>query len=705
MISFEEIERLQQGIDSEDEVSGCQLWEDRFHEEFISMAKQKGIEREEERIDEHREFNVNEERLYGSDEDEYLLEMGEEKEQEDYLSKLRKQAEKKELKLVDHSTIEYGAFIKNFYIEPTEQRGLSEKEIRELRKKLGDIKVRGYSCPKPIENWYQGGLSDRILRILDKKNFLEPFAIQKQAIPAITNGLDVIGIAETGSGKTLAYILPMLRHVLDQPTLKDGDGPIGLVIAPTRELAYQIYKDTRVFSKVLLLKVCCVYGGAGVSGQLSELKRGAEIVICTPGRMIDILTMSNGKITNLRRVTYLCLDEADRMFDMGFEPQITRILGNIRPDRQTVMFSATFPWQIETLAKKILMNPVEILVGNRGQTCLSVTQKVHVVEETDKLTQLMQILAEFRDRGSILIFVDTQSKADNLYKELFEATYDVLVLHGGQDQTDREFTISDFRAGVKNILIATSVGSRGLDIKSIILVINYDCPNHMEDYIHRIGRTGRAGNTGLAVTFITPEQANLAAELIKAFENSALQIPHDLEELDKTFKLKVAMGEEETYRPKGYIGRGHQFNEEEREKEKKEKKEMSKSFGMQIEENIDSDDEIEIGGVTHNKSEEKSEEQMLLDLIKDPKAKQAANDAAIQAAKNAIVVGSSQEEIMASALDAIRQVVIKYKPAVTAVIIIYIYIYIRRREWRRQWLLQTNGHQRKKRRVVNFQWK
>lgn len=241
-----------------------------------------------------------------------------------------------------------------------------------------------------------------------------------------------------------------------------------------------------------------------MTGQLSELKRGGEIVVCTPGRMRDVLAASNGKITNLRRVSYVVLDEADRMLDMGFEPQIKVILQNCRPDKQTLMFSATFPRSIEQLAKSILKTPVEVVVGNRGQACASVEQKVVVLEEEDaKLWKLIELLGEWYEQGSILIFVEKQLEADDLFKELFKIGYKALVLHGGMDQEDREFTIQDYKDRVRNILIATSVCARGLDITHIRLVVNFVCPSHLEDYVHRVGRTGRAGNRGTAVTFIT----------------------------------------------------------------------------------------------------------------------------------------------------------------------------------------------------------
>ena len=197
---------------------------------------------------------------------------------------------------------EYETFKKNFYLETDEIKKLTDKDVKEIRKKMDNIKVRGVNVPKPILNWFQCGLRDSVLNVIEKKEFKEPFPIQAQAIPAIMAGRDVIGIAETGSGKTLAYLLPMLRHILDQRSLKSGEGPIGLVLSPTRELTFQIYRDIKPFAKSCKLRVTCVYGGSGLSNQLSDLKKGVEIIVCTPGRMIDVLSLSNGKITNLKRV-------------------------------------------------------------------------------------------------------------------------------------------------------------------------------------------------------------------------------------------------------------------------------------------------------------------------------------------------------------------------------------------------------------------
>jgi ATP-dependent RNA helicase DDX46/PRP5 len=260
---------------------------------------------------------------------------------EDFLKRVKKTKAEK-LAIVDHSKIQYPPFRKNFYIEVKEISRMTAEEATAYRKEL-ELKIRGKDVPRPLKTWNQTGLNNKVLEVIKKAGFEKPMPIQSQALPIIMSGRDCIGIAKTGSGKTLAFVLPMLRHIMDQPPLVQGDGPIGLIMAPTRELVQQIYNDIKKFSKVLGLTCVPVYGGSGVAQQISDLKRGAEMVVCTPGRMIDILCTSAGKITNLRRVTYLVMDEADRMFDMGFEPQITRIVQNTRPDRQTVLFSATFP--------------------------------------------------------------------------------------------------------------------------------------------------------------------------------------------------------------------------------------------------------------------------------------------------------------------------------------------------------------------------
>ncbi|GLU06054.1 hypothetical protein SLE2022_231180 [Rubroshorea leprosula] len=528
-----------------------------------------------------------------SDSDYEDVEIGEdpllEEDDEEFMKRVKKTKAEK-LSLVDHSKIDYKPFRKNFYIEAKEISRMTPDEIAAYRKEL-ELKLHGKDVPKPVKTWHQTGLTSKILETIKKLNYEKPMPIQAQALPIIMSGRDCIGIAKTGSGKTLAFVLPMLRHIKDQPPVAAGDGPIGLIMAPTRELVQQIHSDIRKFAKALGVRCVPVYGGSGVAQQISELKRGTEIVVCTPGRMIDILCTSGGKISNLRRVTYLVLDEADRMFDMGFEPQITRIVQNIRPDRQTVLFSATFPRQVEILARRVLNKPVEIQVGGRSVVNKDITQLVEMRPESERFLRLLELLGEWYEKGKILIFVHTQEKCDALFRDLLRHGYPCLSLHGAKDQTDRESTISDFKSNVCNLLIATSIAARGLDVKELELVINFDVPNHYEDYVHRVGRTGRAGRKGCAITFISEEDARYAPDLVKALELSEQVVPDDLKALADSFMAKVNQGLEQAHGT-GYGGSGFKFNEEEDEVRRAAKKAQAREYGFE-EDKSDSEDEDE----------------------------------------------------------------------------------------------------------------
>ncbi|XP_023607923.1 probable ATP-dependent RNA helicase DDX46 isoform X3 [Myotis lucifugus] len=359
-----------------------------------------------------------------------------------------------------------------------------------------------------------------------------------------------------------------------------------VIMTPTRELALQITKECKKFSKTLGLRVVCVYGGTGISEQIAELKRGAEIIVCTPGRMIDMLAANSGRVTNLRRVTYVVLDEADRMFDMGFEPQVMRIVDNVRPDRQTVMFSATFPRAMEALARRILSKPIEVQVGGRSVVCSDVEQQVIVIEEEKKFLKLLELLGHYQESGSVIIFVDKQEHADGLLKDLMRASYPCMSLHGGIDQYDRDSIINDFKNGTCKLLVATSVAARGLDVKHLILVVNYSCPNHYEDYVHRAGRTGRAGNKGYAYTFITEDQARYAGDIIKALELSGTAVPPDLEKLWSDFKDQQKAEGKIIKKSSGFSGKGFKFDETEQALANERKKLQKAALGLQ-----DSDDE------------------------------------------------------------------------------------------------------------------
>jgi len=518
----------------------------------------------------------------------------EEKEGLDDLNGKLKEKGKKDLVKIDHSGVQYLPFRKDFYFEVPELAKMSDAEVEEYRCEMEGIKVKGKNVPKPIKNWPQCGVSSKILHLLKKYNYEKPTPIQAQAIPVCMSGRDMIGIAKTGSGKTLAFLLPLFRHIADQEPLEEGDGPIAIIMTPTRELCLQIGKECRKFVKAIDARAVCVYGGTGISEQIAELKRGAEIIVCTPGRMIDMLAANSGKVTNLRRITYIVLDEADRMFDMGFEPQVMRVMDNCRPDRQTVMFSATFPRQMEGLARRILMKPVEVQVGGRSVVSNEIEQNVEVVEEDQKFLKLLEVLGRYIDLGSCLVFVDKQEHADGLLKDLMNASYTSCAsLHGGIDQYDRDSTITSFKQGKVQILVATSVAARGLDVKNLVLVVNYDCPNHYEDYVHRVGRTGRAGNQGYSYTFITPEQDWYSGEIIKALELSESLVKQDLRDLFTKYKLRMESEGKKVKSGGGFGGTGFKFDEAEAQYTTEKKKYQKAALGLQDSDDEDVEEEID----------------------------------------------------------------------------------------------------------------
>uniref|UniRef100_I3JNX0 RNA helicase n=1 Tax=Oreochromis niloticus TaxID=8128 RepID=I3JNX0_ORENI len=391
-------------------------------------------------------------------------------------------------------------FEKNFYNENSEVQRMSQYDVEEYRRKK-EITVRGSGCPKPVTSFHHAQFPQYVMDVLVQQNFKEPTAIQAQGFPLALSGRDMVGIAQTGSGKTLSYLLPAIVHINHQPYLERGDGPICLVLAPTRELAQQVQQVAYDYGKSSRIKSTCVYGGAPKGPQIRDLERGVEICIATPGRLIDFLEA--GK-TNLRRCTYLVLDEADRMLDMGFEPQIRKIVDQIRPDRQTLMWSATWPKEVRQLAEDFLKDYVQINVGS---------------EKDQKLIQLMEeIMAEKENKT--IIFVETKKRCDDLTRRMRRDGWPAMCIHGDKSQPERDWVLAEFRSGKAPILIATDVASRGLDVEDVKFVINYDYPNSSEDYIHRIGRTARSTNKGTAYTFFTPGNLRQARELIRVLEEA-----------------------------------------------------------------------------------------------------------------------------------------------------------------------------------------
>ncbi|XP_077357150.1 putative ATP-dependent RNA helicase DDX5 isoform X1 [Festucalex cinctus] len=410
-------------------------------------------------------------------------------------------------------------FEKNFYQEHPDVSRRPLQEVENYRR-TKTITVKGRNCPNPIVKFHEASFPSYVMDVINKQNWTEPTPIQAQGWPLALSGHDMVGIAQTGSGKTLSYLLPAIVHINHQPFLERGDGPICLVLAPTRELAQQVQQVAAEYGRASRLKTTCIYGGAPKGPQIRDLERGVEICIATPGRLIDFLEA--GK-TNLRRCTYLVLDEADRMLDMGFEPQIRKIVDQIRPDRQTLMWSATWPKEVRQLAEDFLKDYVQINVGALQLSANhNILQIVDVCSDGEKENKLIRLLEEIMSEkeNKTIIFVETKRRCDDLTRRMRRDGWPAMGIHGDKSQQERDWVLNEFKYGKAPILIATDVASRGLDVEDVKFVINFDYPNNSEDYIHRIGRTARSQKTGTAYTFFTPNNVRQASDLISVLREA-----------------------------------------------------------------------------------------------------------------------------------------------------------------------------------------
>uniref|UniRef100_A0A671TSY1 RNA helicase n=1 Tax=Sparus aurata TaxID=8175 RepID=A0A671TSY1_SPAAU len=401
--------------------------------------------------------------------------------------------------------------------------------------KYDDIPVEatGSNCPPHIESFHDVDMGEIIMGNITLSRYTRPTPVQKHAIPIIKSKRDLMACAQTGSGKTAAFLLPVLSQIYT-----DGPGdalqqyPLSLILAPTRELALQIYDEARKVAYRSRVRPCVVYGGADIGQQIRDLERGCHLLVATPGRLVDM--MERGKI-GLDYCNYLVLDEADRMLDMGFEPQIRRIVeqDTMPPKgiRQTMMFSATFPKEIQILARDFLEDYIFLAVGRVGSTSENITQKVVWVEETDKRSFLLDLLNATGKDSLTLVFVETKKGADALEDFLYHEGYACTSIHGDRSQRDREEALHQFRSGRCPILVATAVAARGLDISNVKHVINFDLPSDIEEYVHRIGRTGRVGNLGLATSFFNDKNSNITKDLLDILVEAKQEVPSWLESL------------------------------------------------------------------------------------------------------------------------------------------------------------------------------
>lgn len=395
-------------------------------------------------------------------------------------------------------------------------------------RKQHEVTTLGENVPAPFMSFEAVGFPPDMLRELQSAGFKTPTPIQAQSWPIAMQNRDIVAIAKTGSGKTLGYLIPAFLH-LEQHRSNSRLGPSVLVLAPTRELATQIQDECVKFGRSSRITSTCVYGGAPKAPQLRDIERGADIVIATPGRLNDFLEV---KKVSLRQVSYLVLDEADRMLDMGFEPQIRKIVNEIPARRQTLMYTATWPKEVRKIAGDLLINPVRVNIGNTDELSAnkSITQNVEVVVPYEKQRRVEQILRSQEPGSKIIIFCSTKRMCDTLSRNLGR-DFGAAAIHGDKSQSERDFVLSQFRSGRTPILVATDVAARGLDIKDIRVVVNYDFPTGVEDYVHRIGRTGRAGATGLAYTFFSEQDGKYARDLIKVLEGANQKVPPELKDI------------------------------------------------------------------------------------------------------------------------------------------------------------------------------
>ncbi|XP_068641193.1 ATP-dependent RNA helicase-like protein DB10 [Aristolochia californica] len=391
-----------------------------------------------------------------------------------------------------------------------------------------EITVSEDDVPAPFTTFESTGFPSEILKEVHHAGFSVPTPIQAQTWPIALQGRDIVAIAKTGSGKTLGYLIPAFIH-LKRLRNNNQVGPTVLILSPTRELATQIQDEAVKFCRSSRISCTCLYGGAPKGPQLRDIDRGTDIVVATPGRLNDILEMRK---ISLRQVSYLVLDEADRMLDMGFEPQIRKIVKEIPTLRQTLMYTATWPKEVRKIAADLLVNPVQVNIGSIDELVAnkSITQYIEIITPMEKQRRLEQILRSLEPGSKVIIFCSTKRMCDQLARALTRP-FCAAAIHGDKSQGERDYVLSQFRTGRSPVLVATDVAARGLDIKDIRVVINYDFPTGIEDYVHRIGRTGRAGATGVAHTFFCEQDAKFASDLIKVLEGAGQRVSPELRDM------------------------------------------------------------------------------------------------------------------------------------------------------------------------------
>lgn len=403
------------------------------------------------------------------------------------------------------------------------------------------VETTGNDIPAPINDYSIDTIGEDLMRNTQLCGYSKPTPVQKYSVPIGLAGRDLMACAQTGSGKTAGFLFPIIMMMLKNggspppPDARRRIFPTALVLAPTRELASQIHDEARKFCYCTGIASVCIYGGADVREQLRQLERGCDLLIATPGRLVDLI--ERGRLS-METVKFLCLDEADRMLDMGFEPQIRRIVEQegMPPveERQTMLFSATFPPNIQRLASDFLSDYIFLTVGRVGSASKDVKQTVEYVENRDKTDHVMRFLLTI-DEGLILIFVETKRSCDYLEDVLCSKGFPACSIHGDKSQREREDALRSFRSGATPVMVATDVAARGLDIPNVTNVVNYDLPTNIDDYVHRIGRTGRAGNTGAALSFVNEKNSGIVKELRDLLDENDQEVPQWLNSMCSSF--------------------------------------------------------------------------------------------------------------------------------------------------------------------------
>lgn len=360
-------------------------------------------------------------------------------------------------------------------------------------------------------------IAPAILKALSKENYTTPTPIQEQAIPAVLAGKDLLGCAQTGTGKTAAFAVPIIQLLTQQQTKSSSQRRIrSLILTPTRELALQIFDNMQAYGQYTNLRYCAIVGGVSQKEQERSLNRGADIVIATPGRLIDLI---NQKHIDLQHIEILVLDEADRMLDMGFINDVKKIIATMPKKRQTLFFSATMPPEISLLVKTLLVNPVKVEITPVSSTVDRIKQSIYMVDKENKQSLLNHLLQD-SSIASALVFTRTKHGADRIVRGLNKINISAQAIHGNKSQNARQSALSNFKSGVTRVLVATDIAARGIDIEELSHVINFNLPNISETYVHRIGRTGRAGLSGTAISFCEKDEIPFLKDIEKLIKKS-----------------------------------------------------------------------------------------------------------------------------------------------------------------------------------------